>query len=283
MSLFEKIQTSLNTLSKAKRNVAYYILDNWLEAAFLSASQVARKAKVSESVVVRFSQDLGYTGFPDFQRELEKILKTRLAGSDFKSPEKANNIKCCNDDLIGVYNKSIGNIDDVFKNNSIDTFVSFKDKITVAKRIIILARKNSFGPAYLLNIHLNEIDVKSRVIEGDTVEALDCIRGLSKQDLVIFISVPAYSRRMRLYSDYLKEKEVPQISITNSYSNKIAKNSESVLLTSVGTISFTNSHLGTIFIIDVLLYLLTKENKVKLLKFFEESKVLNERFGLTDS
>ena len=282
MSLFEKIQSSLDSLSNAKKNVAYYILDNWLEAAFLSASQVAKKAEVSESVVVRFSQDIGYSGFPDFQRELAKILKARLASSDFDKENKEEDFKSYNDDLLGVYKKSITNIDEVFKNNSVDTFSCFLDKIITARKIIILGRKNSYGPAHLLNIHLNEIYSKSRIIEGDSIEALDSIRGLTSKDLVIFITIPAYSRRMRHYSDFLKEKGIPQIAITNSHSNNIAKNSESVLLTSVGTISFTNSHLGTIFIIDILLYLLTKENKAELLKFFEETRVLNERFGLTD-
>ena len=283
MSLFEKIQNSLDTLSGAKKRVAYYILDNWLEAAFLPASKVARSADVSESVVVRFSQDLGYSGFPQFQKELQVILKSRLANpkDEIINNDKVD-FKNHNKDLLKIYNKSIKNIDEVFNKNSLDTFVNFMNKIVDAKKILILARQNSYGPAAMLNVHLNEVFSKSNLIDGESVEALDYIRGLTKDDLVIFISIPSYSKRMRLYSDFLKEKAIPQVAITNSRSHNIGQNADLLLLTSIHSYSYSNSHLGTVFIIDILIYLITEHNKSELLKYIEDTKLFNERFGITE-
>ncbi|MEJ8766082.1 MULTISPECIES: MurR/RpiR family transcriptional regulator [unclassified Oceanobacillus] len=282
MSLFEKIQVSLETLSEAKKRVAYYVLDNWLEAAFLPASKVAKNAKASESVVVRFSQDLGFSGFPDFQKELQKILKSRLAYPANEQISASKDFKNINADLLNVYNKSLENIDDVFKNNSINMFVKFINKIKDAARVLILARQNSYGPAYTLNVHLNELFGNSKIMDGESVESLDYIRKLNDKDLVLFISIPSYSKRMRLYSDYLNEKGIPQVAITNSHSNNIGKNAEVLLLTSVDSHSYSNSHIGTVFIIDILIYLFTLENKAELLKYIEDTKLLNERFGITD-
>lgn len=286
MSLFEKIQLSLETLSGAKKNVAYYILDNWLEVSFLPASKIAKNANVSESVVVRFSQDLGYSGFPDLQKDLHKILKSRLVNPETEKSDEYNTSSLDeqnSESLSGVYSKAISNIDKVYQKNSQDIYYNFINKIISADKILILARQNSYGPAHMLNVHINELFAKSKVLNGECVEALDYIRGLTKKDLVIFISIPSYSKRMNYYSDFLKEKQIPQTAITNSHSTTIGKNADSLLLTSVDSLAFSNSHLGTIFIIDTLIYLFTEARKGELLKHLEEIKLLNERFGITEN
>ncbi|WP_159457830.1 MurR/RpiR family transcriptional regulator [Virgibacillus dakarensis] len=282
MSLFNNIQVAIDSLSDAKKNVAYYILDNWVEVAFLSASRVAKNAGVSESVVVRFSQDLNFSGFPELQKELQKILKSRLVNPIIEIPSDTNDHEITNNDLLDIYSKSIRNIDEIFNKNPIDTYIKFLDKILEANKILILARQNSFGPAYLLNVHLNEVFAKSKILDGESVEALDYIRGFTNKDLVIFISIPSYSKRMKFYSDYLSEKEIPQIAITNSHLHHIGKNADVLLLTRVDSLSFSNSHLGTIFIIDILIYLLTVRSKGELLRQLEDIKILNERFGITE-
>lgn len=282
MSLFKKIQDQLDTLSDAKKNVAFYILDNWVEVAFLPASKIARSAKVSESVVVRFCQDLGFSGFPELQNELQTILKSRLTNPEGTVSNIAENNNNADEKIQRIYKKSIENLEDVCNKNTHENFIKFANKIEDADRILILARQNSFGPAHLLNLHLNEIFAKSVVMNGESVEALDYLRGFTSKDLVIFISIPSYSKRMGYYSDYMKEKNIPQIALTNSRENKMAQNADIVLFTSVDSLTLSNSHLSTIFIIDVLLYLLTNRNKSELLKHLEEIKVLNERFGIAD-
>lgn len=282
MTFFEKVQNSIIHLSDAKKSVAYYIMDNWLEVAFLPASKIARKVNVSESVVVRFSQDLGYTGFPDLQKELQEIIKGRLSNSNIAEDTIGVSENLYEDEeLRKVYDMSITNLDEVFQRNSPETYSEVIEEINRAKRIVILARKNSLGPALILNVHLNEVFSKSQVLDGESIEVLDIIRGLSEKDLVIIIAIPSYSNRLVQYSDFISEKRIPQLAITNLRTNPFAENAKSTLLTSVKSLSFSNSHLGTMLIIDILIYLLTVRKKGDLLKTLEEIKVLNERFGIT--
>ncbi|WP_368654223.1 MurR/RpiR family transcriptional regulator [Ornithinibacillus sp. 4-3] len=285
MSFFDKIQNSLEHLSDAKKNVAYYLMDQWLDAAFLPASRVAKEVDVSESVVVRLSQDLGYSGFPELQKELQEILKSRLVSTD--SIQKNQDLKTTSNNvhnnIYKVYEKSIENLTEVYNRNTIATFNEMLENIITAKRIVILARKNSLGPAHVLNAHINEVFSKSMVLDGESVTALDIIRGFTNKDLVIFIAIPTYSKRMIQYSNFLAEKKITQAAITNSNSNPFGKNAKCTLLTSADSLSFSNSHLATMFLIDTLIYLLTINKQGELLKPLEEMKVLNERFQLTES
>ena len=72
------IQDSMHTFSKGQRKIANFILESYDKAAFMTASRLGQKVGVSESTVVRFAFELGYGGYPDMQRSLQKMIRSRL-------------------------------------------------------------------------------------------------------------------------------------------------------------------------------------------------------------
>ncbi len=66
-SLSKYIQTRFDGCSRSQKDVAQYIVDHLDEAAFQTAEELARRANTSSSTVVRFSQALGFEGFPELQ------------------------------------------------------------------------------------------------------------------------------------------------------------------------------------------------------------------------
>ena len=49
-----------------------------VKAAFLTAAKMGEEVGVSESTVVRFAMALGYDGYPEFQKALEELVRTKL-------------------------------------------------------------------------------------------------------------------------------------------------------------------------------------------------------------
>ena len=72
------IQENAPTFSKGQRKIANFILESYDKAAFMTASRLGKKVGVSESTVVRFASELGYDGYPDMQRSLQKMIRNRL-------------------------------------------------------------------------------------------------------------------------------------------------------------------------------------------------------------
>ena len=66
-SLSKYIQARFDECSRSQKDVAQYIVDHLDEAAFQTAEELARRANTSSSTVVRFSQALGFEGFPALQ------------------------------------------------------------------------------------------------------------------------------------------------------------------------------------------------------------------------
>src|SRR5579871_2278632 len=61
------IRARFDDFSRSQKDVAQYIVDHLDEAAFQTAEELARRANTSSSTVVRFSQALGFEGFPELQ------------------------------------------------------------------------------------------------------------------------------------------------------------------------------------------------------------------------
>src|SRR6201991_3709054 len=76
-SLSLYIQTRFDECSRSQKDVAQYIVDHLDEAAFQTAEELARRASTSSSTVVRFSQALGFEGFPELQQAAREEYRRR--------------------------------------------------------------------------------------------------------------------------------------------------------------------------------------------------------------
>ncbi len=92
-NIFDIIEEKLPGLSKGKQQIATYILQNPNEAAFQTAAQIGKTVKISESSVVRFAGDLGFKGYPEFQKTLQHVVKSRLQTGNTSS-KTSNPVDC---------------------------------------------------------------------------------------------------------------------------------------------------------------------------------------------
>ena len=74
------IRARFDEFSRSQKDVAQYIVDHLDEAAFQTAEELARRANTSSSTVVRFSQALGFEGFPELQQAARDEYRRRPPG-----------------------------------------------------------------------------------------------------------------------------------------------------------------------------------------------------------
>lgn len=285
-TIFERIQSALPHISDAKRSVAEYLLENWQEVAFITAARIARQVGVSESVVVRFCQDLGYGGFPDLQDSLQQILRHRLSGvSDVSmdSQESLSKESKHSSDLINkVFNLTYKNLQAALQSNTNDFFENALNLIFGARRIAVVASRNTAGPAKILSVHLNEVFTNTQFLSPGQDDLFDHLRSMTNQDLLITLGLPAYRRQTVQAAQFAAGRGVPQIAITDSMKSPLSQLAKVTLLTHSKSYSYANSHVSTVFLIDVLVYLITVRGKGEVLKSIDELDQINLRYGLVD-
>ena len=76
--LLARLEERYPRFSKGQKRLADYVQENYDKAAFLTAAKLGEAVGVSESTVVRFASQLGYKGYPEFQKALEELVRTKL-------------------------------------------------------------------------------------------------------------------------------------------------------------------------------------------------------------
>ena len=78
LTISDRIQQALDHLTRAERQLAHSILENYPASGLGPLSALAKDAEVSVPTVARMVQKLGFKGYPEFQSELRKELKAKV-------------------------------------------------------------------------------------------------------------------------------------------------------------------------------------------------------------
>ncbi len=80
LTISDRIQSKLDDLTRAERQLADSILENYPASGLGPLTALAKDAGVSVPTVARMVQKLGFKGYPDFQAELREELKAKVKG-----------------------------------------------------------------------------------------------------------------------------------------------------------------------------------------------------------
>lgn len=76
--ILEKIRQVYPQLTKSQKKLADFIANRYQEAAFMTASRMAKRLDVNEATVIRFAQRLGYPGYPELIGDVQSIVQEEL-------------------------------------------------------------------------------------------------------------------------------------------------------------------------------------------------------------
>lgn len=79
-TISDKIQQHFDTLTRAERQLAHVILENYPISGLGTLAALAQEADVSGPTVARMAQKLGFKGYPEFQAALRDELKSQAKG-----------------------------------------------------------------------------------------------------------------------------------------------------------------------------------------------------------
>jgi len=116
-TIAQRLQQSFERLTRAERQLADSILENYPVSGLGTITTVARNADVSTPTVARMVQKLGYSGFPEFQEALRRELRDKVSDPIAKRAGWAGAVpdehilNRFTDAVIGNIRQSLGQID----------------------------------------------------------------------------------------------------------------------------------------------------------------------------
>lgn len=265
--LLYSIQNKLSELSKGQKRIANFLLEHYDQAVYLTASKLGEIAGVSESTVVRFAIELGFDGYPKLQKALEEMVKNKLTASQ-RIKVSSDRIFKTNDHIL---KKILENDSERILStlNSIDEkiFDSSVNEILNADKIYIVGGRSSASLSSFLSFYLNlMVDNVVDVNASTITEIFEQIYRIKKGDVFIGISFPRYSQRTVKAMEYAHTKEATTIALTDSSQSPLIKFSNYPLIAKSDMISFVDSLVAPLSVINALLVAISVRKKDELFK-----------------
>ena len=225
MSYEERIRLERSNMSKSFAKLADFLLDSYVEAAFLTASELAHTLDLDAATVVRFSQHLGYPGFPKLQREIRQRVKNDLLirPEEAKQPES----------VTGVAMQAMREVSIALEQTRIsldtDAMERLVEQLGIARRIVVLAEGPAQPTAYSLVLFLEQGGFPIYIARSGIADLARTVNIAASQDLLLAIEVVGQSPYIARAMEEAQNRSIPTAAIVGSASLASARYADVVL------------------------------------------------------
>lgn len=246
------IQERMPTLSKGQRRVAQFILDAYDKAAFMTASRLGETVQVSESTVERFAAELGCGGYPNMQRALQEMVRSKL--TSIQRIEVANDRLSGQDVLSTVMQADMELIRATLTEVDRERFSRAVDAILAARHIYILGLRSSAALADFLGFYFQMIFDNVQVVHtSSSGEIFEQLLRVGPEDVVIGLSFPRYSSRTVQALRFARDRGAGVVALTDSETSPLAETATELLLAQSDMASFVDSLVAPLSLVNALI------------------------------
>ncbi len=277
--LIEIIESQYSSLSKGQKKISDYIFEHYDKAAYMTAAKLGGEVGVSESTVVRYALELGYDGYPEFHAALQETLRMRLTAvqrmevSDDRIAEDKILDEVLTSDAERI-RKTLENVDREAFNRAIEALLS-------ARRIYTIGMRSSSSLADFLSYYLSLVfDDVRRVRTTSGSEVFEQLMNIDERDVLIAVSFPRYSTRIVSAVDYALGAGAKVISITDSVASPIANGVFATLTAKSDMVSFGDSLVAPLSIINAIIVAIGKKKKDEIGKTLSKLETVWEEYNV---
>ena len=278
-SILHTIENNMSSFSKGQKRIAGYILENYDKAAFMTASKLGKLVGVSESTVVRFASELGYDGYPSMQRALQEMIRSRLTST--QRIQAAGDLLDREDLLGAVLQSDIDKLREIVGEADRTEFDNVVERIMRARHIYILGVRSSSFVAGYLNFYMHLLCENVTLVQSNAAgEIFEQLFRIGPEDVMIAISFPRYSKVTMNTVKFAQDRGASIIAITDNELSPVYQMSDAALLAPCEMISFVDSMVAPLSLINALLVALAHRMGTDVSTTFAELEEIWNEYGV---
>ena len=250
--LIARIEAKYDKMSKGQKRLADYVCQNYDKAVFLTAARLGEIVGVSESTVVRFATQLGYKGYPGFQKALEELVRNKLNSIQrmevtYGRISQSEILETVLQSDIEKIKLTLAAIDHKAFNLAIDTILN-------ARKIYVIGIRSCAPLASFLTFYLNLVceDVTA-VNTNSSSEIFEQLIRIGEEDVIIGISFPRYSMRTLKALEFASNRKAKVITLTDSIHSPMNLYSSCNLIARSDMASIVDSLVAPLSVVNALI------------------------------
>ncbi|SOC40351.1 RpiR family transcriptional regulator [Rhizobium subbaraonis] len=253
MTVSDVINAHFDTLTRAEKQLATSLLDNYPVSGLGSITTVAENARVSTPTVARMVQKLGYRGFPDFQSHLHQELEATLSNPISKHDRWAANAPGTH--ILNRFADAImGNLRQTLSQLDLADFDGATALIANRKRsVYIVGGRITKALADYLFTHLQV--VRPNVTQLSPIPSAwpQYVLNMKAGDVVVIFDIRRYEHEMETFARIARERGVEIVLFTDQWASPIAKLAAHVFRIHIEAPSAWDSSVVTLFVVEALI------------------------------
>lgn len=280
--LLGRMNEQYKRMSKGQKLLAKYITDNYEKAVFLTAAKLGKIVGVSESTVVRFATQLGYKGYPGFQKALEELVRNKL--NSIQRMEVTYGRISQSEILASVLHSDIEKIKMTLANMDQSAFESAVEIILKARRIYVVGIRSCAPLAEFLSFYLNLIfDNVTSVHTNSASEIFEQLIRMNEDDVIIGISFPRYSMRTLKALEFASNRNAHVITLTDSVHSPMNLYSSCNLIARSDMASIVDSLVAPLSVINALVVALCMKKQKEVITTLESLEKIWDEYQVYNS
>jgi DNA-binding MurR/RpiR family transcriptional regulator len=241
MPAIKQIFAKTASLNGAQKRLGHYLQNDSSALLVSNVRDLAQAVGVSKATVVRFAKSLGYKGFPDFKREIQKEMRGKLRAAA-RMEETFAEIGDDENIFAKLIKRDILLLQETLQAASFPDFHKAVETIWRAQKVFIIGLNASMALAYLLHFRLVRVKKDTRWIflTGGT-SLLEQLAFMNPSDVLIAIDFLQVPREVQAALQHAKKVGAPILGITDFPSSAIAKAADVCLYAKRGLHTTVNS------------------------------------------
>ena len=261
------IKSNYNTFSKGQKKISDFLLEHCEAACYLTAAKIGDTVGVSESTVVRFACQLGFEGFPEFQKELQEVVQSRLNNiqrMQVSAERFGNNI------LEDILSRDVDMIRQTSLTCSNESFNNAVEAIINAKNVYIIGTRSSSSLSDFLSYYLGLFTDNVKLIQNANSNALyEQLFRISKDDILIAISFPRYSNTTIKAIKFAFDSGATTLAITDTTYSPLIEYATLSLLAHTDMLSFVDSLVAPLSVLNALIVAISEKKQEETQRSFQ--------------
>lgn len=234
-------------MTESERKVLNYVVNNREVIPMMKINDLAEATYVSKTVIINLAQKLGFSGFGEMKYHIHHIIKEEMTprhSEEFSFPNALQQ-----------------SIDKTFSIVTDEMIHTCAKKILSSTNVFIMARGTSKAVGYYFEHLLLSIGIQCIFIKDYNLSEV-FTNFVSKDDLVIFISMSGNTKKIVNTAKKVHFKESNIINLTSFQNNELTSyTSNNLYCYSDSSNTSTNdkiSRIGFFLIVDLLIHELTE-------------------------
>lgn len=274
-----RIQNKMSDFSKGQKRIASYIEEHYDKVAFMTASKLGATVGVSESTVVRFATEIGYSGYPQLQQAMQEMIRNKL--TSVQRMDVTSGRIGGSDVLDFVFNQDIDVIRRTMEETSHENFYRSVDAIVSSRKIYILAARSALALGTFLSYYFNMLFKNVLLVQSTSEgEIFEQMIHVDRQDTVIGISFPRYSRKIAKAMGFAQNRGSKVIAITDTSMSPVAEKADYLLLARSDIASIVDSLCAPLSLINALIVMVTIKKSGEVKQTFQTLEHIWDEYGV---